>query len=250
VLHIGTHKTGTKSLQRMLAHHATWFADQGLYYPVAGQVDGGHHNIAWQLLGDPRFDPANGSLDDLVVELDRHEPPNVLLSSEDLESLYRRERPLARFRSALNELDYEVEVVVLLRHPSDYVPSLYQELVLHGFEQPLDEFVECILKNGGVMFRQWDLRLNYQQLVAGFADVFGVASVHALRYEQRDSVATVLDAVSEILGLSIGSVAGWTRHNTGLDRATDGRLSGCQAEAIDAAFGSFVNDVVHRYPVR
>jgi hypothetical protein len=97
VVHIGTHKTGTKSLQSMLGHHSTWFADQGLYYPVTGRLqDGGHHNIAWQLCGDFRFDPANGSLYDLVGELDRRRPPNVFLSSEDFESLYRRETQLAR----------------------------------------------------------------------------------------------------------------------------------------------------------
>jgi hypothetical protein len=256
VLHIGTHKTGTKSLQGMFDANSAWFGDQGLYYPVTGRLnDGGHHNIAWQLFGDPRFDPTKGSLNDLLGELDRRKPPNVFLSSEDFESLYRRTRQLEMFRSALEEFDYRVEVVVVLRDPTDYVPSLYEQLLKHGFEQTLDQFVDGILTNGGVMFRNWDLRINYEQLAAGFADVFGAESVHALRYEEKDSVNVVLDAASAILGLSIAPVAMSTRHNARLDERTGSRsvanqLSSSQAKAIETAFGSLLNDIVQRYPVR
>ena len=60
VMHIGSHKTGTASLQSMIARNETYFADQGLFYPAVGQVGDGHHNLAWELNGDERYDPRSG----------------------------------------------------------------------------------------------------------------------------------------------------------------------------------------------
>ena len=267
VLHIGTHKTGTKSLQSMLAENGTWFAEQGLYYPATGRLhDGGHHNLAWELSNDPRFEPANGSFDDLVHELRHDEPPSVLLSSEDFESLYRRAEPLAGFRSALEELGYEVEVVVLLRDPADYVSSLYDELRRHGLEQTLDDFVVGIILNGGVVFRHWDLRINYEQLVTGFADAFGAEAVHALRYERKDSVGVVLDAASALVRLSLVPIDGWTRRNVRVPErprsasehadvaamtsfiGESSPMTDAQVKSIEATFGGLVNHLVRRYP--
>jgi hypothetical protein len=261
VLHIGTHKTGTKSLQNMLVENESWFAEQQLYYPAAGRLPGGgHHNLAWELSGDLRFEPTNGSVDDLRRELRDHEPESVLLSSEDFESLYRRAEPLTHLRSTLEGLGYEVVVVVLLREPTDYVPSLYDELRKHGLRQTLDDFVAAILANGGVMFRNWDLRINFDTLLTGFADVFGADKVHAVRYDREDSVGIVLHAASVLLRLPLRTVEGWSRHNVRLPEQEGSApgtatvdagscLSATQREAIDAAFGGLVQDLTHRYPV-
>ena len=268
VLHVGTHKTGTKSLQSMLAENLRWFAEQGLYYPSAGRVHGwGHHNLAWQLTGDFRFEPADGSLDDLVHELGLHQPQSVFLSSEDFESLYRRAEALEGLRFALEEFGYGVEVVVVLRDPVDYVPSLYEELHKHGLDRTLNDFVNGILANGGIMFRDWDLRVDYKQLVTGFADVFGVEAVHAVRYERNDSVGMVLNAASALLHLPLMPIDGWPRLNVRMSERPNSvsehvngaettsvveegnHLNDAQLASIGAAFGGLVDELVRRYPV-
>ena len=213
VVHVGTHKTGTKSLQTMLSENREWFEEQGLAYPVAACVQYGHHNVAWELTGDTRYDPATGSLEDVVTELARTEAPTALLSSEDLESLYRRPDPMARLRASLEGIGYDVHVVVTLREPADYTESLYEELLKHGLTQSADEFVDQVLANRAIIFRNWDLCLDYRRLVSGFTDVFGIAAVHTLRYDKADSVSTVLSACGRLFGRPIRPVLGWERQN-------------------------------------
>ena len=71
------HKTGTTSLQTMIARNREHFREQGLYYPATGQVGvgDGQHNLAWELLGDERFDPEAGSLAGLADELRERRRP-------------------------------------------------------------------------------------------------------------------------------------------------------------------------------
>lgn len=213
VLHIGTHKTGTKSLQTMLSQNSEWFEEQGLAYPVTGRVGYGHHNLAWELTGDTRYEQATGSLDDVVTELARTEAPTALLSSEDFESLYRRPDPMARLLANLQEIGYDVHVVVTLREPADYTESLYEELLKHGLTQSVDEFVDQVLREQSITFRHWDLCLDYGRMVSGFTDVFGITAVHTLRYNKADSVSSVLGTCQNLFRRRIRPVAGWERHN-------------------------------------
>jgi hypothetical protein len=67
---IGTHKTGTTSLQAWLRSRALELAASGLLVPSAGTLcdSSGHHNPAFQLGGDSRYDPSLGGLDERVEE--------------------------------------------------------------------------------------------------------------------------------------------------------------------------------------
>jgi hypothetical protein len=70
-VHCGLHKTATTALQTWLSTHADEFFAAGFLYPRAGRpVEiGGHHNIAWQLTHDRRFDRRVGDLDALFNEI-------------------------------------------------------------------------------------------------------------------------------------------------------------------------------------
>ena len=47
IFHVGTHKTGTTSIQTMMQDNRDYFLEQGILFPRAGQVrNGGQHNIA------------------------------------------------------------------------------------------------------------------------------------------------------------------------------------------------------------
>jgi hypothetical protein len=268
VMHIGTHKTGTTSLQTMIARNETHFVDQGLFYPTVGRVGDGHHNLAWELNGDERYDPAVGSFADLTSELRQTEPRAVLLSSEGFEYLHLRPENLRNFRRRLTRLGYKTHVVVVLRQPSDYLESLYFELRKHGLEEEFDGFLARALAEGGVVFRGWDFRVNYKQLVQSFAAVFGRRAVHVLRYDPIDSVAPLLDACGRLLTLPLSPIAGWERFNrrlsvvgasTGGPSDRDG-LPSAKAEVqsltplteverdVMHAFRRSVNDLVRRYP--
>src|SRR5215831_15350027 len=87
-VHIGTHKTGTTSLQLAMSENAPALLRHGYLYAATGrpaEVPTGHHNLAWEITADRRFRPAYGTLEDLIREV-RHHSGDVILSSEGFES--------------------------------------------------------------------------------------------------------------------------------------------------------------------
>lgn len=248
VLHVGTHKTGTTSLQTMLARNEGHFAVKGLYYPAAGRGGGdGHHNLAWELAGDERYDPAAGSLADLVAELAAAGPRAVVVSSEDFEYLHRRPERLATLRTGLESAGYAVRVLVVLREPAGYVESLYAELGKHGLTGSLDGFVEGALASGAVTFGAWTFSLDYPTLVGAFAGAFGRRRVQVLGYHPADVVGSLLAACGRQLGLDLSPVPGWVRFNA-RDGGPGPALTVAQRRAVESAFGGVIESLVRRYP--
>lgn len=57
-IHIGPHKTGTTTLQFSLFLNKDKLKKNGILYPDSGIISAklpGHHNLAWEILGDKRF---------------------------------------------------------------------------------------------------------------------------------------------------------------------------------------------------
>ncbi len=258
VLHVGMHKTGTTSLQTMIARNREHFAAQGLYYPGTGQigVGDGQHNLAWELLGDERFDPEAGSLADLADELREHRPPAVLISSEDLEYLHDKPDRLVVLRDLHEDLGYSTRVVITLREPSEYLESLYYELVHQGRAGEFDTFVTEALERRG-FFSPGGIELDYSRLIGGFAGVFGQQSLRVLPYDHDDAVGPVLAACADALGIPLSPVPDWPRFNVRDDPertgASDGHaaasavLSRSQREAVRVAFGATFDTLLQEY---
>jgi hypothetical protein len=87
-VHIGTHKTGTTSIQAYLSKHAALLLRRGLYVPAIGSVweHSGHHNVAWGLRDDPRFKPELGGFNELLLALRTASVDRAVISAENLES--------------------------------------------------------------------------------------------------------------------------------------------------------------------
>lgn len=296
IIHVGTHKTGTTSFQSLLAQRRRDFERQGLHYPLAGRTHPtagrmfsrwtskgwvhysyGHHKLAWELTGRrrDRFSrkPALAQLED---ELKHGQPQRVLLSSEIFECLHRQPSQLCRIRTALQSLDYTIDVLVTLRDPGDYVQSLYVELAAwHGFEEGLEQFVEAVIADGSFAFRAWDFCLDYSDLMSSFGAIFGEDHIHALRYDPTDSVVPLLDVSSRLLGIALSSAQSGARLNarateegnqptisTRACRLVGARqrgvpmtrtrevLTAAQREAIRARFQASLEEALNRYGVQ
>lgn len=149
ILHLGDHKTGTSSLQRLCAAGNT---PPGVLYPQAGRANGaGHHNLAWAVGDDPRFKPNKGGWREVWAEIADAAPETVLISSEAFE-FKRPKRVFAALSDGLESGEHRVEGVVYLRpHPGRLLSS-FAERVKRGIG-PFDRTAYLAHALGGRRFR-------------------------------------------------------------------------------------------------
>lgn len=230
-LHVGTHKTGTTSLQAILANHEEKLGQYGAYLPKTGR-DGllpGHHNLAWELNDDERFDPAAGSLRDLCDELSQSPQPRAILSSEDFEYLNCRPDRLEMLRSCGDLLGYDIYVVVFFRDWVSYANSLYAELTKHNLTVGVEDFVQRIVEDGEFVFNgRWRFCFDYPRIVAGFETVFGEGRVLWSQYRRR-----IEEPFLDVVGLRAlcGRLEGGYAANESIGPAAAGALLDFNREA-------------------
>lgn len=131
VLHIGTHKTATTTIQDTFHANAGLLEAHGLIYPHLGRVTTGHHGLAhdWAHL-PPVYALEGGSRAALRALAARHahRPVTVLLSSEEFSRGNPADAPdYAELRALLAPFD-EIEVICTLRPQWEFIQSVYLEL--------------------------------------------------------------------------------------------------------------------------
>ena len=194
-LHIGTHKTGTKTLQSFLAGNRQRLMQSGVYVPLAGRhkisehaspvgsgssvvhtmFTPGQHVLAWELRAGEQSEALGG----LVAEIGKADARCAVVSSEELHPLYRRPHALATVRDAFGATGIAVFVIVYLRRQDHYAESLYGEYVKAGYARPFEEYLELILREGTFVPHEGaaPIEFQYTRLIAPFADVFGTHSL-------------------------------------------------------------------------
>jgi hypothetical protein len=154
VLHIGSGKTGTTSVQRFLRRNRKSLAALGLCFPQTPGL--GRHvalslfakpdrelskMIAWRRLG--HFSPAEFRKDfrhRLFREIARSGHSRVLFSDEGLYGS--SDETLRRLRAFTDEIAGSVRLVVYLRRQDDHLASRYQQVVKTGEVRRLADRVE------------------------------------------------------------------------------------------------------------
>ena len=126
-VHIGTHKTGTTSIQSFMRRYARQLSQSGILVPRSGTLswNGGHHNIAWEIRSDPHLEPHAGGVDDLIVELEAARENVAVISSEDFEYLVQYPDRLRQFHARLVGLDTIQSYLVFFRNTVDYMKSSF-----------------------------------------------------------------------------------------------------------------------------
>lgn len=223
LIHAGTHKTGTTSIQAVLSEHRKELDRQGLVYPDLKPYLGGgrnaHHRLAHALVGLDRasLEAAQPLVDH--VKAGARPGDTILFSSE---AFYRHVHgvkswrsvsdddywPLrTRYLSNLAELfaDVEASVVLFLRRPDDFAESLYRENVTKSLTK--------------APFYKWLRRtrplFHYDAQVEAFSAVF--PTVQVWRYEDAVSEGLV-EAFFRRIGFTAPAAGPWVR------RSPDARL--------------------------
>jgi hypothetical protein len=200
-IHIGTHKTGTTSLQHTLSTHSHELEGFGYCYPRSGRpqmAPHGHHNIAWEISNDERFSQEVGSIDDLLTEL-ADLPYDVILSSEDFECSAHHSEQFSLFVERLKRCRFDVKFIVYFRNQIEYAESLYLTMLLFELNTPYRKYIDEILESGKFCWRSWIFPFDYDEFLTRLRSIDGVELV-VRSYDALEKGALVSNFLS-ILGL-------------------------------------------------
>ncbi|KAA1002561.1 hypothetical protein FVF58_37180 [Paraburkholderia panacisoli] len=165
LVHCGLHKTATTTIQIALAEQFDRLRSLGFLYPLAGRIDelSGHHNIAWQIARDRRFNRENGDLDALFKEIQAFDG-HVLVSTEDFENSVSRIKRFLPLLQRARSIGRSVTFIVYIRSQVSYLESLYQEMLKYGFGDEYAEFADAALAHGSLRLKEWQFQFNYWNL--------------------------------------------------------------------------------------
>ena len=201
IVHIGTHKTGTTSLQLFFQENFHEFARAGMHVAQAGRylmrdasgataATPGHHDLAWDLVADGE-NVLRAVLDELRAVPSR----SALLSSEDFSLLYARPAMLEILRDRMLAAGFGVKIVVYLRAQAAYAESMYVERLKHAHVRPLAVYLDRILEEGRYLppgTRQ-DIAFEYGRLLEPFVRVFGAENVAVRAYAPQNTTEIFAD---------------------------------------------------------
>lgn len=189
ILHVGTHKTATTTLQATFALNRRLFEKNGIIFPslakhlVSRRKEApGHHSLTldWVPLKKPyllRTDTASiwKKLSDTYAHTDK----TVVLSSEE----FSRNQPVAVdhkvIREHISAFD-EVQVVAVLRNQVGFAQSLYAQVSRAGKAPDLGRFIQHGLTRHNAAGLKLDYNVLYDQLLRGFAP----EEIRLLSFEQ------------------------------------------------------------------
>lgn len=132
-LHIGYNKTGSSSIQAMLAGNRDTLASIGIYYPRSGEFNNAHYGLSAALIGHPTALP-EGIPDikelscKLLDELDElSSPQDLIFSSEYL--CCATPKQISYTRAWLDEAFPEaaIRIIVYLRRHDEWFTSLFNQ---------------------------------------------------------------------------------------------------------------------------
>lgn len=190
-IHIGTHKTGSSAIQRLVMENRWQLQGCDILVPrLAFETDfmlGGHVNIPRELSGDILFNPRFGTLANLYQTLCDTTCSTAIITSELFEFLWCKPDAVNRLAASIFEAGFQPKVIVYLRSRSRYIESLYSQMLRHGFDCPFDEYLDDVVRHGS--FESTDgflkFQLEYAKLLAPFADAFGIKNIIAKQYGKK-----------------------------------------------------------------
>ncbi len=123
VLHVGPSKTASTTVQKFLSEYE---GSAPFLYPRWGwtRPDAGHHNLAYEMRQDPRFNPEIGGLDRLKKDMETGR--SLFLSSEDFPIFA---PSMQKVKDLCDAAGYELEVLFFVRDPIARLNSMYTQQI-------------------------------------------------------------------------------------------------------------------------
>lgn len=170
-LHIGTHKTGTTTLQHFLSRASPALKEQGILYPESGRASRlpyAHYKLAWAVR-EMRGVTSTDAWNEVISEIEDWNGEGVVLSSEDFWPCTPEEiQEITRFLA-----DQRVEVILYVRNPVDYILSCYKQHLLSAGHKSLEAY----------MAESVD-RADYLSAATSWKNAPGVDTIHIRSFEK------------------------------------------------------------------
>ena len=201
-IHVGTHKTGTTSIQAFLRDNEERFAAHNVIIPKAGRGEdaAGHHNLTQQLLGDTGFVAERGGLQEVVHELRKSGKRTACLSAEDFSLASRSRETLVAVRDAIATTGFTPLIVIYLRPQISYCVSIYAEIVKNGNRKPFATYLQEVVQHGSFFLNGVAGPLcRYDVLLERFAAVFGAGAIIVRRYRPTAPSNALLKSFARLL---------------------------------------------------
>lgn len=187
ILHIGTHKTGTTSIQDALRASFEQLLERGILFPEAGCPPGlsGQHMLSWYYQSNRQKKlpfPKPPVWEELYEEVSRYQPEKVILSAESFSSA--KSAAVEKIRSELDQFSpYEISVILYLREPLSYLKSSYKQHIKNGkYAESFPSFVESHIQE-----------VDYRSLIDRWSDVFSDKNIDVRRFEEAARRGLVKD---------------------------------------------------------
>jgi len=215
-VHIGTHKTGSTSIQNFLSSHTGPLLRENILFPSAGRHLLGHHHIAWELREDERLGGLGGYLQNLLDELQGSSSETAVISSEDFEYMSRYPLQLRGFMDALRAVGYEPVLVAFFRERNAYLRSLATALANHGVKNTMEWYENALREHDAILVKKgWRFDFNRARFASMWTELTG-AELIALDYDLCTADGGVVPAFLETLGAGkplIEASRSWPRFN-------------------------------------
>lgn len=169
ILHIGTHKTATTTIQKTFAHNQKIAFRAGLVYPVLPRQ---HHGLVTEWIKLPKFYhyPVSAKTHwKNIVEVNADSDRTVLISTEELSRGTPDNRVnFAELREMISPFD-EVEVVCCLRDQQSLIQSVYFEVFRKDSTFDWQKFLSACFRQRQATGVYLDFNDLYDRLLESFS---------------------------------------------------------------------------------
>lgn len=198
VLHIGTHKTGTTTIQNTFAANVRLLAKHGVHYPLIGQAKG-HHGLVcdWaRHLQEYRLPEGSRKAFLSLTSSYAEKEGTLFLSSEEFSRCGEGWVDLKEIHELLSGFK-NIRVVCVLREQWQFLQSVYLELAKSGPPPPPPEILGTSIHKGmggGISF-------DYNLLLDRLQEAFDPGQIILLDYLSAcSSPGGILGCFLRILG--------------------------------------------------